>query len=274
MSSSSAPNISGTSVSRQLPPDAQEPVRQGAQQGVGADARVTGRNRRISCPGTGSAGPGSAAGRRRPGPSAPPAPPGRPAPRRATSCALKKRSRSLGLRPVASWKACTLLFLAAKAQHQHPAPHWDGGKAPPAGPGWSPGPGPIGSSRRGGERRTPRPRPPAGARGALGCQRLGDSIHTANGGHYPNLVAYARASVRAQVALERGPQGRGGPGLLRGVRIGLLAGKLGGQVVAVHPLPWPDGLRGPADGTAVLDHILPKGDGNQGKLVPRRHVAG
>ena len=103
-------------------------------------------------------------------------------------------------------------------------------------------------------------------------KRLGAVVDAADRGDDPDLVADGGAAVLAAVA----HKGLGG-GRDQRMDIGMVAvldltGKVGLDVVGVHPCAGHGVCRGMADGETVLDDILPRLDGRDGHLVALRNI--
>ena len=96
----------------------------------------------------------------------------------------------------------------------------------------------------------------------------GNAVYAPNGGHDPNVVAYAHLAAGAGKAVYGGlAQERR---VLEFWRIGVISGAAqgGAQVVAVYPLAGGNICCGNADGKAVFDHRLSLANGAAGVFVP------
>ena len=105
-------------------------------------------------------------------------------------------------------------------------------------------------------------------------QGLGAVVDAAHGGDDPDLVAHGGPAVGAAVAPTGFRLHRGGRGQFGGIGVLDLAGKVGLDVVGVHPGAGGGVGGGMADGKAVLDDVLPRPDGPDGHLVALGDVLG
>ena len=89
------------------------------------------------------------------------------------------------------------------------------------------------------------------------CQFLSDTVDAANRGNDPNLISYAHISIFTFIALEGAVFFLDGQFFTnRIVRIFEGAGKIGLQVVLIHPVACFQVLQGMTDGIAVFDDVL------------------
>ena len=106
-------------------------------------------------------------------------------------------------------------------------------------------------------------------------QRMRELVHTADRRNNEDMVANPDCAVFAPEALERFRAGLRTKSDFDG-RIGVFknAVKIRFHIVRMHVLPLADGTCRAADGHAVLDDVLPRGDIPERELVPARDLGG